>query len=356
MKKVINISLASIVFAIEEDAYERLSNYLEAIRKHFKKDKDQNEILEDIETGIAEKLLKKRGQKDKAINKKEVEKIIAAMGTPEDFDEGKTDKKSGGEESNDPERKLYRNPDDMIIAGVASGVAAYFNLDTALVRLAFFISVFFGGLGAAIYILLLIILPVANTQSEKFAMRGESLTLKEIEKSVKKGVEKLKKQDFGALDRFFRALGKGLRPAIKALLFIIGFALVIAGTASTFALSFGITWISTGASIPWTPYLLTDFLALEGTLYWLFIIALYVTLLVPFLLLFIVGLSILKRNLRIGLLPVTLLLIAWFAATGFIGAIGFDNQEQIESVILEIHEKTESNMLHYKYEAPPTQR
>jgi phage shock protein C len=42
-------------------------------------------------------------------------------------------------------RRLYRSADDRIFAGVAGGVAAYFDVDPALVRIIWFFSVFFTG-------------------------------------------------------------------------------------------------------------------------------------------------------------------------------------------------------------------
>ncbi len=55
--------------------------------------------------------------------------------------------------------RLHRSPDKSI-AGVCSGIAETFGIEPILVRLAFLASLFFGGSGLLLYIILWIILPV----------------------------------------------------------------------------------------------------------------------------------------------------------------------------------------------------
>ena len=57
-------------------------------------------------------------------------------------------------------RRLYRCSHDRRIAGVAAGVAEYFDLDPTLVRVLWFVSIFFGGLGLLLYIGMAIIVPL----------------------------------------------------------------------------------------------------------------------------------------------------------------------------------------------------
>jgi phage shock protein PspC (stress-responsive transcriptional regulator) len=56
-------------------------------------------------------------------------------------------------------RKLTRSTSDRHVAGVAGGLGRYFGLDPVLFRIAFAISVFFGGIGVLAYIALLAFLP-----------------------------------------------------------------------------------------------------------------------------------------------------------------------------------------------------
>jgi phage shock protein C len=57
-------------------------------------------------------------------------------------------------------RRLYRCRENRVIAGVASGVAEFFGLDPTLVRVIWFLSIFFGGVTLLLYIGLAIIVPL----------------------------------------------------------------------------------------------------------------------------------------------------------------------------------------------------
>jgi phage shock protein C len=66
-------------------------------------------------------------------------------------------------------RRLYRCRDNRILAGVAGGVAEYFDLDPSLVRILFFISMFFGGIGLLLYIGMAIIVPLEPISADAAA-------------------------------------------------------------------------------------------------------------------------------------------------------------------------------------------
>lgn len=57
-------------------------------------------------------------------------------------------------------RRLYRCRHDRRIAGVAAGVAEYFEADPTLVRILWFLSIFFGGLGIFVYVAMALIVPL----------------------------------------------------------------------------------------------------------------------------------------------------------------------------------------------------
>ena len=57
-------------------------------------------------------------------------------------------------------RRLYRCRENRVLAGVASGVAEFFDLDPTLVRVLWFISILFGGIGLIVYIGMAIIVPI----------------------------------------------------------------------------------------------------------------------------------------------------------------------------------------------------
>lgn len=83
-------------------------------------------------------------------------------------------------------KKMFRNPDDKVLGGVASGVAAYFGIDVVIVRLLFVVFIFIAFSGPIAYIILWIILPEAKTITDKMEMQGEPVTLSNIEANIKK--------------------------------------------------------------------------------------------------------------------------------------------------------------------------
>ena len=66
-------------------------------------------------------------------------------------------------------RRLYRCRENRVIAGVASGVAEFFGLDPTLVRVVWFLSIFFGGVTLLLYIGLAIIVPLEPLSAEAAA-------------------------------------------------------------------------------------------------------------------------------------------------------------------------------------------
>lgn len=71
-------------------------------------------------------------------------------------------------------KKLYRNTNDQMLAGVCSGLADYLDLDVTIVRLIFVALFFMGGNGFLIYIILWIITPVKPSYIE-----GETISTPE---------------------------------------------------------------------------------------------------------------------------------------------------------------------------------
>jgi phage shock protein PspC (stress-responsive transcriptional regulator) len=63
-------------------------------------------------------------------------------------------------------RRLYRCRHDRVLAGVAGGVAEYFELDPSLVRVLWFLSIFVGGIGILLYIGMAIIVPIEPLAGE----------------------------------------------------------------------------------------------------------------------------------------------------------------------------------------------
>ena len=56
-------------------------------------------------------------------------------------------------------KKLHRLPADKKIAGICAGLGEYFDLDPVFFRLFFLVSLFFGGIGLLVYVLMWIMVP-----------------------------------------------------------------------------------------------------------------------------------------------------------------------------------------------------
>lgn len=245
MKKVISINLGSVVFAIEKDAYNALASYLEQIKTNLAGIEDAAEVIADVERAIAEKFIVMKRSEKSAVISVDVERVMSEMGSPADFGGGEAGESAGknpepAASKTDSKRRLYRDTDDAVIAGVVSGLAQYFGIDPVIVRLIFVVSVFFNGLGVLVYIILWLVVPAAKTTTDKYAMRGERVTLKDISERAKKNIDNIDEKDLetakgvwakmrGLLDVCFRGLGRIFRVLAKVARFVGGILLVIAG-------------------------------------------------------------------------------------------------------------------------------
>src|ERR1044071_4880938 len=86
MKKIININLSGRVIPIEDSAYEKLQSYIESLRRYFAKETDRDEIINDIESRIAELMNDKIRKGATHIMDEDIDGIAASMGRPEDLD------------------------------------------------------------------------------------------------------------------------------------------------------------------------------------------------------------------------------------------------------------------------------
>ena len=208
MNKTVTINISGIIFHIEEDAFERLQVYLTTIRNRFSSEDGRDEIMMDIESRIAEILGERVGPSKQVVLMADVEHVISLMGEPEAIAEGeeKTEKKEETASATEEEpastgrrRRIFRDPDDKIIGGVCSGIGYYFDVDPVWIRGGFAVSFFVFGTGFLFYLLLMIIIPKAETTAEKLEMRREPVDVNNISKTIKEEFEGFKKraQDFG---------------------------------------------------------------------------------------------------------------------------------------------------------------
>ena len=177
MKKIININLSGRVIPIEDSAYESLQQYIESLRRYFSNEEGRDEIINDIESRIAELMNDKVRKGATSVTDEDIAEIISSMGRVEDFEEADTAETATAKEQQaaptpEPRKKrgrLYRDTTDKILGGVGSGIANYLDVDPAVVRI---LLVLFGftGTGILLYIILWAILPakdLANYQGKR---------------------------------------------------------------------------------------------------------------------------------------------------------------------------------------------
>ncbi|WMN07155.1 PspC domain-containing protein [Marivirga arenosa] len=148
MKKNISINIGGIIFHIEEDGFDKLKNYLDAINRYFSDFKDSQEIISDIENRIAEIFLAKLKEDKQVIELEDVEALMITLGSIEDFKKAEeTDEafeenttESYESQASEGERKLYRDTKRYIFGGVAAGIANYFSIDVLWIRLLFIVG------------------------------------------------------------------------------------------------------------------------------------------------------------------------------------------------------------------------
>ncbi|MCK4663604.1 MAG: PspC domain-containing protein [Bacteroidales bacterium] len=253
MKKTVTININGIIFNIDEDAYEKLQNYLVSINNRFSNTEEGREIILDIEARIGELFQEKVTDGKQVISIEDVERIIEIMGNPEDFSEEEEDKTEEDVLKDKyyyrRHRKFYRDPDNKVFGGVCSGLAAYFNIDPVILRIITIVLFIFAIPFTLItYIILWIVIPEAITTAQKLEMRGEKVTVSNIEKTIKEEVQNVK-ENFQKIkksktydrtrettNQVINVLGDIVRIAFKIVLIIIGIAFIIAGISMILSL------------------------------------------------------------------------------------------------------------------------
>ncbi len=195
MKTTVNISLRGYIFHLEEDAYERIKHYLDDLKSALSNEENFKEIIDNIEERIAELFRRRLSQHKQVVNLRDVEEVIAILGTPEKIsgeekekDKNKTNASAAGT------RKLYRDPVARVLGGVCSGLSIYTDVPLWLMRAIFVVFAFFGGFSVLVYVILWIVVPEARTASQKIEMEGRPVNIENIKDFVKQEFETVKKR------------------------------------------------------------------------------------------------------------------------------------------------------------------
>ncbi len=338
MKKVININIAGSVFYVEDDAFATLQNYLDSVSKHFSSLPDHEEVVKDFEARIAERFLERPNGKEAVITKTEVDELIKNMGTVEDFnkEEQEDEKKhTGNQNQNKAPKKLFRNPDDKMIAGVASGLAAYIGAEPTLVRLVFLVFLLFGGSAILFYIILWIIMPEAKTPTEKMQMSGEAVTLATLDETLKKKVEtgesnKLNRVISLPIQIISQILKFIIHSLLPIVLRVIGGIITIASGIATVTISIIFVNLLFNLNSPLVDFPVKE--AISGTPFIIGLTALFITVTIPLVVIFLAGMSLSSWKNKFHAKFTWAFLFLWIAAISTASSIGVKYAPEIKQV------------------------
>ncbi len=336
MKKTISITLSGMVFNIEEDAYGRLDSYLSGLKNHFGTAEYGKEVVNDIESRIAEQFSTKlKDRKMEAVGTLEVDEVIKAMGSLEDLT---GESKASSDDATHGRKKLYRNPNEQVVAGVAAGLASYFNIDPIIPRIVFVLITLAGGWGILVYIILWVITPEAKTGAEKLEMKGSKVNISTLEESHKEaGAPKnpsvfryFFREVFYLIGRFFRIFG-------KVILTIIGLVLTGATFVALFASSLLAIVLLFNPNSPYIDPTISQ--VINGSQYVMLISSAYVAAVIPILTLLLVGVSFVRRRNTFTTSTVIAFAILWLSGALTFGFIASSAAPQIQAAVKSIEQQ-----------------
>jgi phage shock protein PspC (stress-responsive transcriptional regulator) len=342
MNKTVNINLAGVFFHIDEDAFARLQHYLDAIKSSLANTTGRDEIINDIEARIAELFGEKTRHERQVISMREVDEVIAVMGQPEDYMLDEEIFEDESQYSTRRGKKLFRDTEHSYLGGVSSGLAHFLGTDAMWLRLAWILLTFFSGGGfILIYLALWIFVPEAKTTADKLAMRGEPVTISNIEKKIREGLddvsEKVKDIDYqkygykaktGATSAA-TAVSSVVMFFLKIVVKIIGIFLILLAGSALIGLFIGLFSVGTFGIIdaPWTDYL--EMVGPDADSIWIISLLAFFAVGIPFFLLFTLGLKLLVKDLKsIGRTAKLVLLAVWIIAV--LGLTFFGIQQATE--------------------------
>ncbi len=239
MNEVTKIHLGRQEFSISLDAYHQLKKYLEDIKDQIK----DNDVINEIELRMSELLIEHGIDTNKVILLNDIDLLKKQLGEPEDFKED-TDELDGEVKANINSKRLFRNTKGAMIAGVASGLANYFDVDVLIIRLLFILmAVFTAGWAILLYIVLWLLVPEAKTSSDQLLMAGKSVNVNNLKEFVERADVK------SAAHRANQVLVQPIDYAFKLILKILGLFLIILGLSILFGLLAAITYFISKNSV-----------------------------------------------------------------------------------------------------------
>ena len=196
MNELKKYSLSGVGFTFEKEAYSKLHNYLNSLKKAYENNPDCDEILADIEARIAELILSATSDAQSVVTLPIIEKIVEQLGSPEAIS-GEEEKPKNETDSRISPR-LYRDLENAKLGGVCAGLAKRFGIDAVWIRLAIssplillivgaphlhWLSIIGGnliGIFLLLYLILWFAIPAAKSARQKLEMEGEPISVRSI--------------------------------------------------------------------------------------------------------------------------------------------------------------------------------
>jgi len=338
MNKTVNINLGGMFFHIDEDAYQKLTRYFDAIKRSLSKSSGQEEIIKDIEMRVSELLTEKQKSEKHVVTLREVDEVITVMGQPEDYiieDDGPNTSSTTDYSAPRTTKKLYRDKENGMIGGVCTGLGHYFGVEAVWVKLLLLILFIFYGVGFWAYIILWIVTPEAVTTTEKLEMTGEPVTISNIEKKVREEFEsvsgKFKNVDYdkfgneikSGTEKLGNSLSDFIMTVFKVFAKFLGIILIIGGLTVLVLLFISVFTIGTSVSmdLPWKSFVeagnFTDYPI------WVFGLIMFLAIGIPFFFMTLLGFKLLAPNMKsVGNIIKYTLLAVWLIALSIAISIG----------------------------------
>jgi phage shock protein PspC (stress-responsive transcriptional regulator) len=184
MRPVIAVSLNGRAYQLEDDAHAALAQYLADAEHSLGGNPDRAEILADLEQAIADKCERCLSAHKTVLTRAEIVQVIEQMGPVEaggaedakGAGPGSTANATGPTDSGSGQgapKRLYQISEGAVLSGVCKGIAVYFDVDVAIVRLLFVIAaILSGGFAVLLYVAMMFLVPYANTPEEVAAAGG----------------------------------------------------------------------------------------------------------------------------------------------------------------------------------------
>jgi phage shock protein PspC (stress-responsive transcriptional regulator) len=331
MNKTVNINIGGLFFHIDEDAYQKLTRYFEAIKRSLSNSSGKDEIMKDIEMRVAELLTEKQKSDKHVINNKDVDEVIVIMGQPEDYRIDDDSTETSAETYYPKRKKLYRDKDRGLIGGVATGLSHYLGIDAVWIKILFLVFIPAGGSGIIAYLVFWIATPKAVTTSEKLEMTGEPVTISNIEKKVREEFDsvsnKFKNADYGQVksgaEKVANGIGEVITKIFGVFAKVLGAIILVFSSITLAGLFIGLFTFGTTSFIdtPWQRYI--DAVNYTDIPLWLFGILTFLAIGIPFFFFLLLGLKLLVTNMKsLGNIAKYSLLGIWIFAVGALIFIG----------------------------------